>query len=123
MRSPSPPTSPPALNEITSGLDLGERNRVVMADMDFPTLAYQWLRQAAHRHGGRVRRERRRITLPADRFATQIDKRTGLVATSRVFYLSGYIQDVARAGEDARTTRARCCWWTTTRGPARSRWM
>src|SRR5579859_4953143 len=32
-----------ALSEIATGLDLGDRNRVVMADMDFPTLAYQWL--------------------------------------------------------------------------------
>ena len=32
-----------ALSEIATGLDLGERNRVVMADLDFPTLAYQWM--------------------------------------------------------------------------------
>ena len=84
-----------ALGEIASGLDLEGRERVVLADMDFPTLAYQWL--ARQRTGMDVAfvQSADRITLPAERFAATIDGRTGLVATSRVFYLSGYVQDVA----------------------------
>lgn len=84
-----------ALGEISSGLDLGSRNKVVMADMDFPTLAYQWLAQ--ERLGVRVEfvESQDKITLPAELFRPVIDSHTGLVATSRVFYLSGYIQDVA----------------------------
>ena len=90
-----------ALSEIASGLDLGARNKVVCADMDFPTLAYQWL--ARERQGVEVAfvESEDRITLPAERFRAQIDKRTGLVATSRVFYLSGYIQDVAKLAKMA----------------------
>lgn len=90
-----------ALSEIATGLDLGERNRVVLADMDFPTLAYQWL--AKQRLGMDVAfvESPDRITLPAERFAKAIDERTGLVATSRVFYLSGYIQDVHTLAETA----------------------
>ncbi len=84
-----------ALGEISSGLDLGDRNKVVLADMDFPTLAYQWLAQ--ERLGVKVAfvESQDKITLPAELFRPAIDEHTGLVATSRVFYLSGYLQDVA----------------------------
>ena len=90
-----------ALSEIASGLDFGERNKVVMADMDFPTLAYQWL--ARERLGIEVDfvESEDKITLPAERFRARIDQRTALVATSRVFYLSGYIQDMAALAEMA----------------------
>ena len=88
-----------ALSEIATGLDLGERNRVVLADMDFPTLAYQWL--AKRRMGTDVVfvESEDHVTLPVERFASQIDTQTGLVATSRVFYLSGYIQDMPKLAE------------------------
>lgn len=95
------PSVSAALGEIASALDIGaaggespSRNRVVLADMDFPTLAYQWL--ARRRLGVEVAfvESQDRVTLPADLFRPQLDQRTALVATSRVFYLSGYIQDV-----------------------------
>jgi kynureninase len=90
-----------ALNGITSALDLGDRNRVVMADLDFPTLAYQWL--AKQRLGTEVAfaESADRMTLPTDRLIEAIDERTGIVATSRVFFLSGYIQDVAALAKAA----------------------
>jgi kynureninase len=88
-----------ALSAITSALDLRERNRVVLNDMDFPTLSYQWL--AKERTGVDVAfaRSQDRITLAPEDYAPLIDERTGFVATSRVFYLSGFIQDVQRIGE------------------------
>ena len=84
-----------ALSEIATGLDMGERNRVVMADLDFPTLAYQWM--AKQRLGIEIDfvESPDRITVPTDQLLAAIDERAGLVATSRVFYLSGYIQDIA----------------------------
>ena len=84
-----------ALSEIATGLDMGERNRVVMADLDFPTLAYQWM--AKQRLGIEIDfvESPDHITVPTDTLLAAIDERTGLVATSRVFYLSGYIQDIA----------------------------
>ena len=83
-----------ALSEITSALDLGDRRKVVLAEMDFPTLAYQWL--ARRRTGVEVEfvPSEDGITLPAERFNAHVDDRTGIVATSRVFYTSGYIQDI-----------------------------
>src|SRR5947209_417280 len=88
-----------ALSAITSALDLGARNRVVLNDMDFPTLSYQWL--AKERTGVEVAfaRSADRITLAPQDYASLIDERTGFVATSRVFYLSGFVQDVKTIGE------------------------
>src|SRR5487761_2026620 len=81
------PSVSAALSEIASGLDLGARNKVVMADMDFPTLAYQWLAREREGIEDEVVESADMVTLPARRFRTAIDQRTGLVATSRVFYL------------------------------------
>jgi kynureninase len=90
-----------ALSEIASALDFGQRQRVVAADMDFPTLGYQWL--ARQRLGLEVEfiRSPDRMTLPSEQFVARIDDRTALVATSRVFFLSGYIQDVKALAEAA----------------------
>ncbi|HKS70298.1 MAG TPA: aminotransferase class V-fold PLP-dependent enzyme, partial [Ktedonobacterales bacterium] len=90
-----------ALSEITSGMDLGARNKVVVADMDFPTLAYQWLAKRGLGIEVEFVTSDDRVTLPAERFAPHIDSRTGLVATSRVFFMSGYVQDVGRLAQMA----------------------
>jgi selenocysteine lyase/cysteine desulfurase len=90
-----------ALSSLTSGLSLGRRTKVLLAEMDFPTLAYQWL--AKRRAGTRVEfvGSADRVTLPAERFIERLDERTGLVATSRVFFTSGYIQDVGKLARAA----------------------
>ena len=90
-----------ALSEITSGMDLGARNKVVVADMDFPTLAYQWLAKRGLGIEVEFVTSDDRVTLPAERFAPHLDARTGLVATSRVFFMSGYVQDVGRLAQMA----------------------
>ena len=83
-----------ALGEIASGLDVGERKEIVLGELDFPTLAYQWL--AKPESTVVFARSEDHVTIPAETFAPLVSQRTGLVATSRVFYLSGYIQDVAK---------------------------
>jgi kynureninase len=90
-----------ALSEIASALDFSARNHVLLGDMDFPTLAYQWL--AKQRLGIEVDfvASPDRVTLPAELFIDRITDRTALVATSHVIYLSGYIQDVKTLAEAA----------------------
>ncbi len=90
-----------AISEITSALDFSQRNRVVMADMDFPTLAYQVL--VKQRLGVEVDfvESPDRIHVPPELLIEKIDEKTALVASSRVFYTSGYIQDVAALVEAA----------------------
>jgi len=83
-----------ALSSLGSALDYGKRNRIVVAELDFPTLVYQWMVKP----GVEV------VRVPSDdgatvdpaRFAEAIDERTLAVATSHVFYATGAIQDVKR---------------------------
>jgi selenocysteine lyase/cysteine desulfurase len=90
-----------ALSSIATALDYTTRNKVVVADMDFPTLPYQWL--AKERVGVEVRfvESQDRIYTPPELFEQVVDDKTALVATSRVFYTSGYIQDVRAVADTA----------------------
>ena len=83
-----------ALSTISSALDYQARKNVVVTDMDFPTLAYQWL--VKERLGVQCHfvKSPDRIYVPVDAYASLVDNQTALVATSRVFYASGYIQDI-----------------------------
>ncbi len=83
-----------ALSSIATALDYSERNKVILADMDFPTLPYQWL--AKKRLGVECHfvESPDRIYTPPELFEQVVDSKTALVATSRVFYTSGYIQDI-----------------------------
>jgi kynureninase len=83
-----------ALSTIATALDYSKRNKVVLADMDFPTLAYQWLAKERQGVVSRFVESPDRIATPPELFAPEIDEHTALVATSRVFYTSGSIQDV-----------------------------
>jgi kynureninase len=88
-----------ALSSIASAIDYGKRNKVVVAELDFPTLPYQWLVRpdvevvyARSDDGATVRPER---------FAELVDERTAFVATSHVFYATGAIQDLRAIGDIA----------------------
>ena len=90
-----------ALSFIASALDYSKRNNVVMADMDFPTLAYQWLVKKRIGVECRFVESPDRIYTPPELFEREVDDKTVLVATSRVFYTSGYIQDVRSVADIA----------------------
>jgi len=90
-----------ALSSIASALDYSKRNNVVMADMDFPTLAYQWLVKKRIGVECRFVESPDRIYTPPELFEREVDDKTVLVATSRVFYTSGYIQDVRSVADIA----------------------
>jgi len=88
-----------ALSAVASALDYRERPRVVLSDLEFPTLAYQWAvkpgveRTFIGSDDG--------IRVPPERFEAAIDDRTAVVATSQVFYTSGAVQDIARIARGA----------------------
>ena len=88
------PSVSAALSSIATALDYNERNKVVMADMDFPTLAYQWL--VKERLGVRCTfvESPDHIHVLPEQFEAAVDDRTALLATSHVFFTSGYIQDL-----------------------------
>ena len=93
-----------AIASVASAVDYSKRNRVVVADLDFPTLVYQWLA----RHDVEV------VRVPSDdgvgvdpaRWAEFVDERTAVVATSHVFYGTGYVQDLAPIAKAARDAGA-----------------
>jgi kynureninase len=90
-----------ALSAVASALDYSKRKKVVLTELDFPTDAYQW--QVKARQGVRVQLlpTDDRIRIPLERFEQAIDRETALVVTSRVFFTSGYIQDVKTIAEMA----------------------
>ncbi len=93
-----------ALSVVASCYPYRERTRIVTTALDFPTIPYQWLVKP----GVEV------ISLPSDddigvpleRWAAAIDERTALVATSHVFFTSGYIQPVAELAKLAHAAGA-----------------
>ncbi|HEX8393790.1 MAG TPA: aminotransferase class V-fold PLP-dependent enzyme, partial [Longimicrobium sp.] len=93
-----------ALSSIASAIDYGTRNKIVVAELDFPTLVYQWLAK----NGVEVVRvpSDDGIGVPPERWAEYVDERTALVATSHVFYGTGYVQDLAPIAAAARKAGA-----------------
>ena len=87
------------LASVASALDYRARPRVVVAELDFPTLAYQWM----------ARPEVEVVRVPSDdgvtidpaRFADAVDERTAVLATSHVFFTTGAIQDLPTLAEIA----------------------
>ncbi len=80
------------LASIASAIDFRRRPRVVISELEFPTLAYAWL----------ARPDVEVVRVPSDdgatidpqRFADAVDDRTALLATSHVFFATGAIQDL-----------------------------
>ena len=93
------PSTSVALASVASAIDYARRPKVVVAGLDFPTLAYQWMVRA----GVEV------VRVPSDdgatidpaRFADAVDERTALLATSHVFFSTGAIQPLRTLAEIA----------------------
>ena len=82
------------VNAVVSALDLSKRNRIVISDYEFPTVA-----QIAHAQALRGA-EIVRVgpgpdgTISPERFADVVDERTALVCCATVSYRTGHRQDV-----------------------------
>jgi kynureninase len=84
-----------ALSTIASCLDLaGERNRVVMSELDFPTDGHVWLAWT-RRAGAEITwlRSGDGLTIPLEEYDRAIDDRTALVMVNRVLYRSSALVD------------------------------
>ncbi|HEX2423056.1 MAG TPA: aminotransferase class V-fold PLP-dependent enzyme, partial [Actinomycetota bacterium] len=84
-----------ALSTVASALDLsGERNRIVLSELDFPTDGQVWQAWSAKTGAELVwLRSADRMTIPLERYDDAIDERTGLVMVNRVLYRSSAITD------------------------------
>ena len=88
------PSISAALAAVVSSLDLHEGDQVVTSELDFPTIAHHF--HAWERTGveATVIRSEDRVLVRPDQFEDATSNRTRLLATSHVYFTSGYIQDV-----------------------------
>jgi selenocysteine lyase/cysteine desulfurase len=90
-----------AVSSVASALDWSKRPKVVMADLDFPTVGHGFLAKRPLGVEVEFVRSPDRVSVPLDLFESAIDERTSLVVTSHVYFTSGAIQDVAGLAEIA----------------------
>jgi kynureninase len=96
-----------ALTTLATGLPLpAGRDKILIGELDFPTIGHQWL----SRPGFEVEfvPSRDGMTIPPEAFAERIDDRTALVATTHLFYTTGYLQDVRAIADAAHAHGALC---------------
>ena len=96
-----------ALTTLATGLPLPKgRNKVLIGELDFPTIGHQWLSRPDFQVEFVPSRDG--MTIPPSAFAERIDDQTALVVTTHLFYTTGYLQDV-RAIADAAHARGALC--------------
>jgi kynureninase len=82
------------------------RNRVVIGDLDFPTVGHQFLSRPE------VEvvwvRSPDGVGIPVSAFASAVDSRTALVATTHLYYTTGYLQDARALARVAHEAGAFC---------------
>ena len=99
-----PASTSVALSMIGSAVDYVDRPRVVVSELDFPTLAYPWMVRPDV-EVVRVRSDDG-VTIDPRRYAEAVDERTAILAVSHVFFTTGAIQDLQALSRIARDAGA-----------------
>ena len=97
-----------ALSIIGSSLAYDHRDEVVITEMDFPTIPYQWMARGEEGADVRLLPSPDRIHTPLQAFADAVNARTALVATTHVYFTSGWVQDIAAISRLAHDAGALC---------------
>jgi kynureninase len=96
-----------ALTTLATGLPLPPgRRKVLIGELDFPTIGHQWLSRPEFEV--EFVRSSDGMTVPPSAFAARIDSSTALVATTHLFYTTGYLQDVRAIANAAHAAGALC---------------
>jgi selenocysteine lyase/cysteine desulfurase len=83
------------INPIASALSFDGRNRVVMSEYEFPTMAHIWLAQRPR--GAEIQfLDGVNNSVPAECYEKAVDERTLIVPLTQVSFVNGYRSDVAR---------------------------
>jgi kynureninase len=98
------PSTSAAFGVVTSAISDPQRNRVICTDLDFPTLVYQW--QVRPDLELVMVKSEDGISIDPEQIAAVTDERTLYVATSHVYFATGWIQDIARVAQIAREAGA-----------------
>jgi len=93
-----------AISTIASALDLSERPKVVLSELDFPTDGHVWLAQRPRGVEIEWLRSPDGLTIPLEAYERGIDDRTAVVMVNRVLYRSSALAD---AKEICRIARER----------------
>ncbi len=83
-----------ALAAISSSLDFDKRTQVVTTALDFPTLTYHWLAKDRQGLESVILASPDGIHVPLAAFERAVDSKTALIATSRVYFTTGFVQDI-----------------------------
>jgi selenocysteine lyase/cysteine desulfurase len=100
------PSTSVALSVIGESVDYTRRNRVVISDLDFPTLAYQWAVKPEVEVV--MVRSEDGVGIHPDQFSQVVDERTAFLATSHVFFATGFRQDMDELARIAHGAGALC---------------
>jgi kynureninase len=96
-----------ALSTLATGLPLPQgRRKVLIGELDFPTIGHQWLSRPEFEVEFVSSDDG--MTIPPSAFAERIDSSTALVATTHLFYTTGYLQDVRTIADAAHAQGALC---------------
>lgn len=95
------PSISAGLTAVAGALDFDERNRVVVSELDFPTLTYQFLSRRRRGVEVKVVESPDGLEVPLEAWEEAVDGRTALVATSHVFFTTGAVQDAAAIADIA----------------------
>lgn len=98
------PSTSTALAAVTESVRAEGRNRVICTELDFPTLTYQWAVKPEFELV--VLRSSDGVGIAPEQFAEAVDERTLFLATSHVFFRTGYAQDLAALARIARNVGA-----------------
>lgn len=91
-----------AISTVASALDLTERPKVVLSELDFPTDGHVWLAQRSRGVEVEWLRSPDGLTIPLEEFDRAIDERTALVMVNRVLYRSSALVDAKEVCRIAR---------------------
>jgi kynureninase len=100
------PSTSVALSVVSESIMPSRRTRVICTELDFPTLVYQWA----------VKPEIELVVLESpdgirieeEQFEEVVDDRTLAIATSHVFFTTGFVQDVGALAKIAHGSGAYC---------------
>lgn len=86
---------------LISGLDFEKRNKVVLTELNFPSVVYNWMAQ--RKRGAEIHTVRSRdgLTIEAEDLVKAIDSRTAAVSLDLVLFRSSGLVDVAPVIEAA----------------------
>ncbi|MDX1647810.1 MAG: aminotransferase class V-fold PLP-dependent enzyme [Longimicrobiales bacterium] len=98
------PSTSTALAAVTESVPPEGRNRIVCADLDFPTLTYQWMVKPEFELV--ILESPDGIRVDPEQFAEAVDERTLFLATSHVYFTTGYAHDLSALAEIARNAGA-----------------